>query len=479
MMHTLKTIGFSFAILALSSAGMVSARAAEATPIKLEYIKSMAPPDKAVENADKVGILPPDLDYAKICIPQKSLEVDTFDWRGKTPATSGLSQEKLAALAELYFKGSGKTPPDYQRTVEIVDYLSKQSGQYANAALFIKYDFLKRDIWPLASTETAEDVLKRLLSSNDPTAYSLYGDLYVQEGNYIKAVEYYKNAFMRGDASSVMSLAYLYHDKKIPATEEEVNKAIIQAQDAAMQYLIRGNCHALTLFGMMYMRLNNIPNSELLGAKWFEKAALLDEEAPKLELARVLQRGFVIKNDEVLVLRLWKEAADLGSSRAMFLLGEHALTTQKTDEKLNEAVRWFEKSAQWGNAKAMALLADFYDGLYPRIKDPEKQRYWLEVAVKDPEAKARSFIKLASLYEQDKTVPRSTIFALYQQAALKGSFQGYIKLGDAYRYGIGTPENPIKALRYYRHAADSGRSSAMRMLKKAYECRIGVPYNKE
>ena len=40
----------------------------------------------------------------------------------------------------------------------------------------------------------------------------------------------------------------------------------------------------------MHGRLSNIPKAEYC-AKWFEKAAALDEVSPKLTLATIIQRG--------------------------------------------------------------------------------------------------------------------------------------------------------------------------------------------
>jgi len=421
-----------------------------------------------------VGILPPDLDYKKVCIPPESLQKDDFNWTGKTAATSGLPPERLIKIAQLYYNGSGETPPDYQRASDIVEYLLVHGGDVRNEALFLKYDMLLKGRWFPQNTNMAKAILDELIRNNDAKAHSRYGDLYVDEGDYIKAAEHYKKAFMAGEPTASLSLAYLYHDKKIPATDAEIDAAIMQAQDAAMQYLVRGNCHALTLFGLMYGRLNNLPRFEYYSAKWFEKAALIDEIAPKLALATIIQRGYVLPYDEKRILELWREAAALGSDRAMFLLGEHAFLNHKSDDDLKNAVVWFEKAAARRNIKAMEMLASLYDGRYASLKDRAKERKWLETAIEHEDVKDFTIMKLADIYEEDANILPEKIVALYMKAAGKGNNDAFLKLGEAYRYGAGVDAAPAKALRYYRLAASNGQTLAMEALKQAYECGVGA-----
>jgi TPR repeat protein len=451
MLNWQKTLFLSVGVLAVMSAGAASAA--------------------------EVGILPPDIDYEKVCVKKEAIQKDDFDWTGKTPATSGLSPERLILIANLYYSGSGKTPPDYKRASDIVEYLIDRDMEFKNEALFLKYDMLLKGRYFSQNANMAKAILDKLVAANDAEAHSRYGDLYVEEGDYSKAAEHYKKAFIGGEPTAAMALAYLYHDKKVPATDAEITAMIVQAQDAAMQYLMRGNCHSLTLFGLMYARMDNIPKAEYYSAKWFEKAALLDEVAPKLDLAAIIQRGYVIQYDEKRVLELWREAADLGSDRAMFLLGEHSFLNHKNDDDLKTAVSWFEKSAERRNVKAMEMLARLYDGSYPAIQDAEKRRRWLEKAVTMLDVKDKTIMHLAELYEKISDVPPEKVFELYQMAASKGNNQAYAKLGESYRYGVGVEASPARALRYYRLAAGNAETSSMEALKQTYECGIGAEKN--
>ncbi len=425
----------------------------------------------------KVGILPPDLDYQKICIKRDRLVEDNFNWNGRTPASSGLSDEHLVKLARLYLNGSAKTVPNYGRVKEIVAYLKTRGGEVREDALQIEYLMIWNGKGEKRSLSAAKRVLEQMVTNGQAEAYGYFGDIYEEEGNYQRAAENYKRAYALGRNEAAVALAYLYGEGKIPGSESDINNAIIIAQDMLMSYILNGRCNALTTMGLMYDRLKFIPKSEYLSAKWFEKAAALDEISPKIYLAEIIQRGFVIDYDEKRILRLWREAAALGSGRAMFLLGEHGLLNHKNTKELKQAVAWLQQAGWRGHVKAMENLAKIYGGQYPELKDEKQQLYWLKQASQKASAKEDTLLTLASLYEKDPSVSPETIFNLYKQAAAKGEAEAYLKIGDSYRFGFGVESSPVRALRYYRLAANGGEVAAMRALKEAYECQMGVPHN--
>lgn len=428
-------------------------------------------------NAREPGMVPPDLEYKKLCIPKNIIKKDEFNWAGKTAATSGLPLVRLVDLARLYLYGNAETLPDYKRVEDIISYLLTQGGESREDALQMKFIMNWEGTGVERNLHEAKKIIDLMIANNQPEAYSYLGDIFVEEQNYVEAEKSYKKAYALGRKEASVSLAYLYAEGKIKKEPEEINRYIVNAEDDLISYIASGRCNALTTMGLMYDRLKSISKREEYSAAWFEKAALLNDVSPKLYLAEIIQRGLVLEYDKKRILQLWQEAADLGSSRAMFLLGEDAILNQKSAEDLKTAASWLEKSARRQNIKAIEFLAGLYDGRYPEIADPVKRKYWLEQAVLHTEVKDKTLMQLAAVYEKEGTVPPEKIFSLYMAAAAKGDIDAYVKLGDAYRYGIGTPAQPTRALRYYRRAAGNGETSAMESLKEAYSCRIGAPYN--
>ncbi len=425
--------------------------------------------------AQHEGFLPPDIDYQKVCVKSDVPLRDDFNWTGKTPATSGLAPDKLINLAKLYFNGSGETVQNYKLANDIIDYLIRsQDREFKKDALQIKFMMLYSGKGHEKDILAAKKILDEMIKNRQPESYGYYGDIYAEEGNYAKAAEYYKKAYALGRNEAAVSLAYLLYEKKIPATQEEIDAAIQQAHDSALAYINTGRCNALTTMGLMYDRLATLPDAGELSAKWFEKGAALDQIVPKLYLANIIQRGFIRPYDEEHILKLWKEAADLGSDRAMYLMGEHVFLNHKNNEDLKKSAAWLEKAAKRQNVRAMEMVAALYDGRYPELKNEDKMRKWLERAVESPDAKDKTYVLLANFYEGRGDVPPEKILELYQLAANKGNYKAYVKIGDAFRYGEGAELSPVKALRYYRLAATNGETGAMKALKKAYECGIGV-----
>lgn len=104
-------------------------------------------------------------------------------------------------------------------------------------------------------------------------------------------------------------------------------------------------------------------------------------------------------------------------SGTAFLLSTASVFGQPTT--YGEAMRWYEKQANAGSAKAQYLLGLLYErGAGPRGKDPERAFQWFE------------------------------------KAAAQGHADAQFKVGAAYQFGNGVAVDPQKALEWYRKAAE-------------------------
>ncbi len=438
---------------------------------------------QAMASSDLV-ILPPNDDFKTTCKPTLPLDhgLDAENLRKKE--LSNLTPSQLSGLLNLYSRGYGNTAPDYDYTRRIIEYVSAlpTTSQYQDVrhdALFTKYRMLYRGNGYPRDLNAAQAVLDELLqdpTSNRGKVYNRYGDLFFHQKNYNKAAEFHKNAIIEGEVSSYSRLAEIYYRKHVPATEEQINTAIRNAQNTALQRIAIGDCAALSWMGLMYDYMEGLPNSERYAMAWHEKAAMTDDPRAKLRYAAMLQRsGNNFSKHQI--IRLWYDAAKLGNARAMFLLGEHYLLNE--ENKQDKAIEWLEVAAKYRNLKAAELLARIYKGHYGVQADPTKRRVWLEIAAQHEHVKSNILDTLAAIYETDDTVPPAKLLALYEKSAQLGSDHAYIKLGDSYRYGIGRPAEPTRALRYYRLAASNGKSRAMDKLADAYICEIGKPKDEQ
>lgn len=438
----------------------------------------------AQDQENKLGVLPPDYDFTKICKKETLLEEKLKSKYQDETDFSKFPQENLLEFAKFYYRGDGKSPPDYDRALQLINYIISKDKSADNTEHYIEASFLKYEMYVKGqgidqNNLKAKEILDELILVSPEKAYSRYGDLYVTEGLYSDAVESYRKAIALGQISPTYNLARLYYNKNLPATQEQINNYIILAQNAGLQLISRGNCDGLMMLALLYEQMNDIPNAEYYSVKWFEKAATLDIPLAKMYLASLIQRGFAIKKPFSYVVKLWHEAADLGHPRAMYNIGDYELSNAKTIEEKQQAIYWLEKSSRYHFLKATEALANIYEGKYGIEEDLDKRQYWLEQAVKQKSNRASTYVELAKIYALSDQPDYDVLFDLYQTAANLGDDNAFIKLGDYYRYGIGREAQPTKALRYYRLAASNLKTSAMKAIREAYTCQIGKAFDKE
>ncbi len=104
-----------------------------------------------------------------------------------------------------------------------------------------------------------------------------------------------------------------------------------------------------------------------------------------------------------------------------------------------QALVWFRKAADQGNADAQFSLGIMYEGSWGVRRDYKQAAIW------------------------------------YRKAAEQGEALAQESLGNAYRDGNGVLKDPAQAVMWYRKAAEQGDASAQKSLGDLYEAGQGVP----
>ena len=129
-----------------------------------------------------------------------------------------------------------------------------------------------------------------------------------------------------------------------------------------------------------------------------------------------------------------QRAAEAGDVEAQYKLGMHYEEMSRTDfEKKKEYLYWLKKAAQTGHIKALKELAEWHLDEYFELEPPH-----------------------------DGYAYRSGIKYL-KKAALLGSVEAQIEVGENYRYRCGK-RNEKEALKWYLMAAESGDPECMYQL---------------
>ena len=142
-----------------------------------------------------------------------------------------------------------------------------------------------------------------------------------------------------------------------------------------------------------------------------------------------------------------KALAEKGDALAQNNLGLMYGTGQGVDQNFKEAVKWFQKAADQGNANAQCSLGQIFSGNLGLGEEKEVKQDFKE-AVK-----------------------------WYQKAADQGDALAQYNLGVIYRDGQGVEQDFKEAVKWYQKAADQGYAIAQYVLGFMYANGQGVERN--
>ena len=139
-----------------------------------------------------------------------------------------------------------------------------------------------------------------------------------------------------------------------------------------------------------------------------------------------------------------------------------------------EAVKWFSKAAEQGNAEGQANLGYMYDKGYGVTQDYRLAMQWFLKAAEQKNAFAQHY--LGYMYEHGYSVKQDNQLAVqwYRKAAEQGNAVGQGSLGYMYELGYGVKQDIQLAVQWYRKAAEQGDATAQYNLGLIYRDGKGV-----
>jgi uncharacterized protein len=181
-----------------------------------------------------------------------------------------------------------------------------------------------------------------------------------------------------------------------------------------------------------------------------------------LGLGGIYLRGDAVPKDAAQAVTWFRRGAELGNADAMVRLGAALLsgTGVKTDPV--EALKWIERGAAVDQPVALATLAALYDQGKLVTADPAKARELYARAAERGYGLAASILAGHFIAGTNGT-PKDDGKAFYYAtlAAKAHDSGGTALLGMLYRMGRGTPVDLTEALKWDRDAAARGESRAM------------------
>ena len=256
-----------------------------------------------------------------------------------------------------------------------------------------------------------------------------------------QAVKWFQKAAEQGDADAQANLGNCYYSGEGVAQDKE--QAVKWLYKAAEQ----GNADAQVHLGTCYALGEGVTQNLNEAVSWFQKAAeqgdanakdLLSKyskfSTSKSELEKVQKKlaedgsQTTLEND----LKLTRKRAEGGEVEAqvelgmLYCFGNLASVGVKQDKA--QAVKWFQKAAEQGNASGQLMLGSCYAGGIGVKKNVPEAIKWIRKAAEQDLAEAQSV------------------------------------LGQCYLTGDGVPHDEAEAKKWLQKASDHGHKSAKQLL---------------
>ncbi len=442
-------------------------------------------------------------------------------------AANAIVPEACILLAKYYLSGENKAiPKDVSTGLYYLDKLMKLHYPPAFNALAECYLQGKGVPKDLAKARDSVLKLEKLQKKLDPSSVQLLSDIamaYYKIGNtasYKQAFDLWQITAKQDHAESHIHLYGMYYHGRGVAKDIQkgVQQHLMRAADLnhpeafyylgrnydnsfgkipgfeknqklAVKYHEKGVAlkHGPSFFGLAlcYANGNGVSKNLNKAVELLKKGSDLNDVESKEKLASCYKTGLwgekgnqILAKDMALAIKLWKEAAALGSATANYELGliyEQGLIDPKLDKNIKLAYEHFEKGMNLGSLAAKCKIGI---SLYKGLGVTQDQKAAFEIfqqlnAAKHPEGIYWQGVCFASgsAVEQDLKIA----FELYKQAAHLNYPQANCIIGYAYRYGLHDhPKDPEKAFTYFSRAASYQNSEGLYLLGTCYEKGLGL-----
>lgn len=176
-------------------------------------------------------------------------------------------------------------------------------------------------------------------------------------------------------------------------------------------------------------------------------------------LGELYANGLGVEKNIGMAMQHLTHASD-HNSHAAYLIGTLFEKGDGVPVNLDQAIRWYERSAKMGDKNAANRLGIFFATGKGIEKDPEKARQYFAKSVESGlfSANANLAWLLHCASGADKDDPKA--FLLTSQSAAKKCPGAQYNLALSYRYGFGTEKDNAKAMKWYRQSALCGQREA-------------------
>ena len=163
-----------------------------------------------------------------------------------------------------------------------------------------------------------------------------------------------------------------------------------------------------------------------------------------------------VRKDSAEALTWYRKSAEQGNASAQFNLGQMYANGDGVLKDSAEAAKWYRKSADQGNSKAQYNLGVIYANGNGVLKDSAEAAKWYRKSAEQGTADAQ--VRLGVMYAKGDGVLKDSAEAAkwYRKSAEQGNAYAQFCLGWSYLEGDGVLQDSAEAVRWYRKSAEQG-----------------------
>lgn len=367
--------------------------------------------------------------------------------------------EAMVDLGEMYFQGDGVKEDN-----EIANYwFEKAATSYnGNWCAFAHLGMAYHRGWGKEiDYDKAKDYYEKALEAGEDDVLCLLGQIYYDDEQYEKAMEYFMRAAVDGNEFQANAEDYIADMYRLSqGVEQDFAEAFSWYEKGAEH----GNQDSMCSLAVRYMNGEGVEIDKEKAAYWMIEAAKNGSVKAMCNLGNMYYNGECVPQDDVASMAWDERAAENGDTEAMFDMGMRYYKGDVVEENWDQAKVWFEKAFEAGNDDALYYLAKIYDcfGNHDRAME-----IFLKMAgddTNDDQSVAEGMLgyKYQNGYGVDKDIAKAIEW--YNKSIKHGNKFSMLDLGDIYRDGDGVEKNLDKAKELYEKAKDAGNEEAEQRL---------------
>ena len=186
------------------------------------------------------------------------------------------------------------------------------------------------------------------------------------------------------------------------------------------------------------------------------------------------ENGLGVSKDYGEAIKWYCKAAERGDAKAQHSLATMYLNGKGVDKNSAEALKWFLKAAEQGNVESQVWAGWMYGTGNGTPQDYTEALKWYSAAADQGDAMAQS--NLGTMYLNGRGVESDYAVAAkwYLKAAEKGLSTAQYNIGKLYYDGTGIARNYAEAFKWLLKAAEQGMAEAQRAVGAMYDSGTGT-----